>query len=102
MNSEISGVVFILLLTFILAYPLGKYISSVFKGEKTWSDFLSPLESFIFRICKINPNETMDWKQNMKALLRLNLVFFLWSILILMIQGGIPIWNPAEIVSMEA
>ena len=44
----------------------------------------------------------MDWKENMKAMLRLNLVFFLWSIIILMIQGGIPIWNPVKIVSMEA
>ena len=102
MNSEISGVIFILLLTFILAYPLGKYISRVFKGEKVWTDFLSPLENFIFRICSINPNESMDWKENMKALLRLNLVFFLWSIIILMIQGSIPIWNPVEIIGMEA
>jgi len=102
MNSEISGVILILLLVFILAYPFGKYISRVFKGEKTWSDFLSPLENFIFRICKIDPNEPMDWKQNMITMLRLNLVFFLWSIMILMIQGSIPIWNPAKIVSMEA
>ncbi|QQS36804.1 MAG: potassium-transporting ATPase subunit KdpA [Ignavibacteriales bacterium] len=102
MNSEISGVVMILLLTFVFAYPLGKYFSKVFKGEKTWSDFLSPLEQFIFRACKIDPNESMNWKENMKALLRLNLVFFLWSIIILMIQGSIPIWNPVEIISMEA
>ncbi len=102
MSSEISGVVFILLLVFILAYPFGKYISRVFKGEKTWSDFLSPLENFIFRICKINSGEPMDWKQNMIAMLRLNLVFFLWSIIILMIQGAIPIWNPVKIISMEA
>jgi potassium-transporting ATPase potassium-binding subunit len=102
MNSEISGVIFIILLVFMLAYPLGKYISKVFKGEKTWSDFLSPLENFIFRISKIDPNEPMDWKENMKALLRLNLVFFLWSILILMLQGSIPIWNPVKIISMEA
>jgi len=102
MNSEISGVVFILLLVFVLAYPLGKYISRVFKGEKTWTDFLSPIENLIFRICKIDPNESMDWKENMKAMLRLNLVFFLWSIIILMIQGNIPIWNPVKIVSMEA
>jgi potassium-transporting ATPase potassium-binding subunit len=102
MNSEISGVVFILLLVFVLAYPFGNYISRVFKGEKTWSDFLSPLENFIFRICNINPNEPMDWIENMKAMLRLNLIFFLWAIIILMIQGGIPIWNPVKIISMEA
>ena len=98
MNSEILGVVFILLLTFVLAYPFGKYISTVFKDEKTWSDFLSPLENFVFRFCPINPNESMDWKENMKAMLRINLVFFLWSIIILMLQEGIPIWNPVKIV----
>jgi K+-transporting ATPase ATPase A chain len=102
MNTDISGVILILLLVFVLAYPFGKYISKVFTGEKTWSDFLVPLESFIFSISSIDPNEPMDWKENMKAMLRLNLVFFLWSIIILMIQGGVLIWNPVKIASMEA
>ena len=102
MNSEISGVILILLLVFILAYPFGKYISAVFKGEKNWSDFLSPMENSIFRICKIDPNEPMDWKGNIKAMLRLNFVFFFWSIIILMIQGNISIWNPVKIGNMEA
>ena len=39
MNSEISGVVLIILSVFVLAYPLGKYISKIFKAEKTWSRF---------------------------------------------------------------
>ncbi len=102
MNTEINGVVVIILLVFILAYPLGNYMSRVFKGEKTWSDFLSPLERFVFKICSINPDEPMDWKENLKAMLRLNLVFFLWAIIILMIQGGIPFWNPVKIGNMAA
>ena len=67
MNTEINGVVLIILLVFILAYPLGKYISKVFKGEKVWSDFLSPLENFVFRICSINHKESMDWKENYES-----------------------------------
>jgi len=102
MNTELFGVVAILLLTFTLAWPLGTYISNVFKGEKVWSDFLSPLENWVLRICSIDPNESMDWKGNMKALLRLNVVFFLWAILILMIQKWIPFWNPVGIGNMEA
>jgi len=102
MNTEILGVVAILLLSFVTAYPFGKYMSKVFKGEKTWSDFLAPLENFIFRICAIDANESLDWKENMKAMLRLNVVFFTGSIIILMIQGWIPFWNPAGIGSMEA
>jgi potassium-transporting ATPase potassium-binding subunit len=101
MNTELTGVVLMILLIFILAYPLGKYISEVFKGEKVWSDFLSPLENLIFKAASINPNESMDWKENMKALLRLNVVFFLWSIIILLVQGYIHIWNPVNIGNME-
>ncbi len=102
MNTEINGVALIILLTFVLAYPLGKYMSKVFKGEKVWSDIISPLENFIFIICSIDPKEAMDWKDNMKAMLRLNLVFFLWAIIILMLQGRIPVWNPVKIGNMAA
>jgi len=102
MNTEILGVVVIVLLTFIIAYPLGKYISKVFLSEKVWSDFLTPVENFVFRIASINPDENLDWKENMKALLRLNTVFFVWSILLLMGQKYIPFWNPVNIGNMEA
>ncbi|MGE5862012.1 MAG: potassium-transporting ATPase subunit KdpA [Ignavibacteria bacterium] len=101
MNSEISGIVFCFLITVILAIPFGKYISKVFKGEKVWTDFLAPLENFIFRISRIDPYEKMDWKKNMKSLLLLNIVFFAWSFLILLLQGAIPFLNPAGITNME-
>ena len=35
MTGEILGVIIMFLLTVVLAYPLGKYISKVYKGEKT-------------------------------------------------------------------
>src|SRR3989339_668713 len=101
MNTEILGVALIIMLTFLVAYPLGKYISKVFRGEKVWSDFLNPLENLVFRISSINPNESLDWKENMKALLRLNTVFFVWSIILLMGQKLIPFWNPVDIGNME-
>jgi len=101
MNSEITGILFSFLITVILAIPFGKYISKVFKGEKVWTDFLAPLENFIFRISRIDPNEKMDWKKNMKSLLLLNSVFFAWSFLILLLQGSIPFLNPAGITNME-
>ena len=102
MNSEILGVAFIVLLTFLLAYPFGRYISKVFKGEKVWSDFFAPLENLIYRISGIDPDKSMDWTDNLKAMLRLNFVFFLWAIIILLIQGYIPFWNPVNIGNMES
>jgi len=101
MNTEILGVVVLFILTVVLAIPLGKYCANVFKGEKTWLDFMAPVENFIYRICKINPVKSMDWKENVKASLILNLIFFLWAMTILLTQRWHPFWNPDNISSME-
>ncbi|MDO1451466.1 potassium-transporting ATPase subunit KdpA [Rhodocytophaga aerolata] len=101
MFQEILGIIAIFLLAVVLAIPLGKYIVKVFKNEKTWSDFIAPLEGFIFRISTIDPTEPMDWKQNMKAMLVLNGVFFVWAMLLLLTQGIHPFWNPDNIAAME-
>ena len=48
MNTEILGVVLQIFLLVAISYPLGKYIAKVYKGEKTWSDFMKPVERLIF------------------------------------------------------
>ena len=50
MNTEILGVVAQIALMVILAYPLGRYIAKVYKGEKTWSDFMAPIERVIYKV----------------------------------------------------
>jgi potassium-transporting ATPase potassium-binding subunit len=102
MNTEIIGVISIFILTVVLAIPLGGYCSRIFKGDKTWTDFLAPLEKFILRASGIDGSRSMDWKQNMRAMLVLNLIFFLWAMLILLTQSIHPFWNPDGIASMEA
>ena len=72
MNTEILGVAVQIVLMVVLAYPLGRYIARVYKGEKTWSDFMAPIERVIYKICGINPQEEMIWIQFLKALLFLN------------------------------
>lgn len=94
MNTEIFGAIAIFLLTAILAWPLGKLMVKVFKGEKNFMGFMSPIEKLLFKACAIDPTQEMDWKQNMKALLSVNIVFFLLAFLILSIQGFISFWNP--------
>jgi K+-transporting ATPase ATPase A chain len=100
MNNEIIGVIITFLLTILIAIPLGKYMSKIFKDEKVFTDFFAPIERFIFRISRINPNEPMDWKQNMKAMVLLNLVFFFWALILLLLQQW-HFWNPAHIGNME-
>ncbi|MBA4053865.1 MAG: potassium-transporting ATPase subunit KdpA [Marivirga sp.] len=101
MNAEILGTVVLFLLTILVAIPLGRYCVKVFKNERTWLDFLSPVERAVFKVCRIDPNKAMDWKENLKALLVLNMVFFLWAMLLLMTQTWHPFWNPDHIASME-
>ena len=93
MNTELLGVIATYALTLIIAIPLGKYISKVFKGEKTWLDFLNPVERLIYRICGINPKEEMNWKQHLKALLTINMLWFVYAFFLLIFQDKLPL-NP--------
>ena len=93
MNTEILGVVAQIALMVILAYPLGRYIAKVYKGEKTWSDFMAPIERVIYKVCGIDPKEEMNWKQFLKALLILNAFWFVWGMVLLVSQGWLPL-NP--------
>jgi K+-transporting ATPase ATPase A chain len=101
MNSEILGVVVLFIITIATAIPLGRYCARVFHGEKTWLDFFAPLENFVYKICGIDPNQPMDWKENIKASLILNVIFFSWAFLILITQSHHPFWNPDGITDME-
>lgn len=93
MTGQILGTILIFLLAVMLAYPLGKYISKVFKGEKTFTDFMNPLERFIFRISGINPTESMNWKQFLKAMLTVNMLWLVYAMLMLVFQDKLPL-NP--------
>lgn len=101
MNTEVLGVVVMFLLTVGIAIPFGRYCSKVFSGEKTSLDFFGPLERLTFKLSGIDPEKNMDWKENMKAMLTVNLVFFLLAMGILLTQTWHPFWNPDGIASME-
>lgn len=93
MNTEIIGLISQIVILVALSYPLGKYIAKVYKGERTWSDFMAPLERLIFKVCNINPNEGMTWQRFLKSLLMINMVWFLWGMVLLCFQHLLPL-NP--------
>lgn len=93
MNTEILGVVAQIVLLVALSFPLGRYIAKVYRGEKVCTDFLRPVERFIFRFSGIRPEKEMDWKQFLKALLTVNLFWFVWGFVLLLAQGHLPL-NP--------
>lgn len=93
MKTEILGVIAQIVLMVALSYPLGKYIAKVYKKEKTWLDFMKPVERLMFRLSGINPEEEMNWKQFLRALLTVNLFWFVWGMVLLVSQGYLPL-NP--------
>lgn len=93
MNTEILGVIVQVVLMVVLAYPLGKYIAKVYRGEKTCLDFMRPIENCIYKIGGVDPDAEMDWKRFLKSLLILNLFWFIWGMVLLVAQGVLPL-NP--------
>lgn len=101
MNTEILGIILIFIMTLFLAIPLGKYIAKVYGGEKTILDPLfNPIEKFFYKFSGIDASKGMNWKQHMVALLTINLVWFLLSMLILMTQYWLPL-NPDQNPNMS-
>ncbi|AEI49419.1 potassium-transporting ATPase subunit KdpA [Runella slithyformis] len=100
MLQEILGIVLLFVLTVLLALPLGRYIAKVYLGQPTWLDFMSPLEHFIYKVCRINPKKEMTWQEHLTALLTINFLWFFWMMFILMNQGWLPL-NPDGNPSMS-
>ncbi|MEE1900059.1 potassium-transporting ATPase subunit KdpA [Flavobacterium rakeshii] len=101
MNSEIIGIIVTYGLVLLLAIPLGRYIGKVFNYENTWLDkIFNPLDRLFFTIGGINPDKEMTWKQHLVALLTINLVWFVLSILVLNNMAWLPL-NPDQNPSMS-
>lgn len=89
MNKEMIGIVLTYGITLALAIPLGKGVAQWLRGEKSVWDFLLPLERLIYKICGIHPEEEMGWKEHLKALLTINLIWFVYGFVMLLTQGSL-------------
>ncbi|MBP2615642.1 potassium-transporting ATPase subunit KdpA [Chryseobacterium jejuense] len=94
MNTEILGIIAMFAITLVIGIFLGKYIANVYGYKKTFLDpVFQPVEKLIYKISGINPNRQMNWKQNMYAMLAINLVWFIIGFILLLTQAWLPL-NP--------
>ncbi len=100
MSKELLGIVVIFLTTVLLAVPLGRYLATIYRGDKSWTDFLNPLERLMYRLGGVNASREMTWQQHLGALLTINVVWFVWAMLVLCTQGSLPL-NPDHNPSMS-
>jgi K+-transporting ATPase ATPase A chain len=100
MTTGLLGIFVTYGLTLLLALPLGRFLANVFQGNKNALDFLAPLERGIFRLAGLDEKREMTWQQHMLALLTINLVWFVFAMVILCTQGSLPL-NPDGNPSMS-
>jgi K+-transporting ATPase ATPase A chain len=92
--NEILQIGFYLVVLVLAAKPLGTFMARVFQRERTFLDpIFGPVERFIYRLAKINPDEEFDWKENAVATLLFNFVGLLVVYLLQRIQQFLPL-NP--------
>lgn len=85
--------IYVLLLC-LLVKPMGWYMARVYEGEPCGLDkFCRPIENILYRICGIHPDQGMNWKSYLSAMLFLNLLGLLAVYLILRTQFYLP-FNP--------
>ncbi len=94
MDTEISGIVCMFVATLVISFPLGRYIAKVYEGRRTLLDpVFNPVEKFLSRVSGIHISREMNWKQQMAAMLTINMIWFLLGMFILMNQSWLPL-NP--------
>lgn len=93
MNTELTGIIVTFIITLAIAIPLGRYMAKMYSGEKVWTDFLKPIERWMFKLGGINPKEHMNWKQFLKAMLTINILWVLYGFFVLIYQDKLPL-NP--------
>jgi len=95
-----TDVALILLLSIALAWPLGVYMARVFSGERTFTDFLNPLERGLYRLLGVNSDQSMNWRGYALAVLWSNFAMAVMLYLVLVFQGWLPL-NPDRIAGMS-
>lgn len=101
MNKEILGIILMYVLVMLFAIPLGRYIGKIFTDEKTWLDkIFNPIDRLFYKVSGIDAQKQMNWKQHLIALLTINLIWFVISMLVLTNMSWLPL-NPDANPSMN-
>lgn len=98
--SELLQVTLYLVALVILSPLLGQFIAFVFSENPTPRlRLFAPLESLIYRLAGVNPSLEMTWKQYASALFVFNAIGCLFTLLLLLTQGWLPL-NPEHLPNL--
>lgn len=92
-------IAFFLLILLILVKPVGWYMVKVYEGRSCGLNIiLAPLERFLYRFCRIQPTQGMDWRHYLYAMLVFNCFGLLAVYIIQRLQIYLP-FNPQHVIA---
>jgi potassium-transporting ATPase potassium-binding subunit len=93
-TTDIIQILFFISVLTVLTPLLGKFMFNVFTGKK---NILTPvfgkIENLIYKFLKINPDDEMNWKKYLWAVLIFNLAGFVLLFILQIVQQWLPL-NP--------
>jgi K+-transporting ATPase ATPase A chain len=96
-----AQIVLVLALVFAAAFPLGKYMATVFSGGRVFlSPVLGPVERGFYKLAGVNPLHGMGWREYVFGLILLNALHFLLLYAMLRLQDVLP-FNPQHVGPMS-
>ena len=82
--------------------PVGIYLARVLEGQRTWLDpILRPVERLTYKICGVNADREMNWREYAFAMLGFSAVTMLLTYVIERAQALLP-WNPQHLPNIGA
>jgi len=80
--------------------PVGIYLARVLEGERTWLDpILRPIERFIYKLCGIQADKEMNWREYAYAVLGISAVSLVVTYGFQRLQAFLP-WNPQGLANV--
>jgi K+-transporting ATPase ATPase A chain len=80
--------------------PVGIYMTRVLEGQRTWLDpVFRPFERLIYKLCGVNSEKEMNWREYAYAMLGLSAVSLLLTYGIERLQAYFP-FNPQKIAAV--
>ncbi|MDP1880364.1 MAG: potassium-transporting ATPase subunit KdpA [Parachlamydiaceae bacterium] len=99
-HKDFLELISLCLVLIVLIPVLGHYLTLIFDTPPSYLlNSFGVIERGIYRLCKINPEEEMDWKSYLKALLFFNFIGFLFLFILLLAQQWLP-FNPQHFPSV--
>ena len=101
MLLEIIQIAVFFLALILLSPMIGYFIADIIEGKQlSGLKYIKVIESFIYKICRINPDNEMDWKVYTFSLLMFNFLGFILLMVLQLTQRYLP-FNPQGAGNVE-